>query len=87
MKISFDIDGTLISNDKPRYHVIDLMRWFIDEGHEVFVWSGGGTDYALHWVQKLGLDIAVKVITKGSVKVDIAVDDEEVTLGKVNIKV
>lgn len=37
------------------------------------MWSGGGVDYAQHWVRKLGLDATV--VAKGSFKPDIAVDD------------
>ena len=37
--------------------------------------------------RKLGISENVKVIVKGSIDVDIAVDDEEVNLGKVNIRI
>jgi hypothetical protein len=110
--IAFDVDYTLINKDNtPNYEVLDLLRWFIRNGDRIVVWSGGGTDYASHWVDKLGLDalaeregpkrmwmIGVDPITQVSViaktiekaeewDVDIAVDDEFVKLGKVNIKI
>jgi len=94
MKICFDVDGTLIYDervtnlaDTPRYEVIDLLRSFESLGAEIYVWSGCGIDYAERWAYKLGLTGFVIVVEKGSFIPDIAVDDEEVQLGKVNIKV
>lgn len=94
MKIAFDVDGTLIHKDQetgidiPNYRVIDFLTHFDWIHHtEIFVWSGGGIDYAQHWVDKLGLQDTVKVVAKGSFIPDIAVDDEEVELGKVNLRV
>lgn len=92
MVIAFDIDGCLIGQSQvdgnvPNYPVIDLLRWFVDNGDTVYIWSGGGVDYAQRWAEKLGLDERCKVIQKGSIVPDIAVDDEFVQLGTVNIKV
>ena len=94
-KIAFDIDETLIDmNDAPKYWVIDLLLWFKKAGWDVIVWSGGGLDYAQRRVEKLGFKDLVRVIPKGSEKVDIAVDDMadgeynlDQTLAKVIIKV
>lgn len=96
--VAFDIDGTLIDDlDNPRYEVIDLLRWFVKNGHEVVVWSGGGEDYAMHWCNKLGLArMGITYVEKNGFKkrddgfkLDIAVDDEDASgLGaKVVIKV
>lgn len=92
MKIAFDVDGTLIrknsnGEDIPHYRILDLMYAFHKLGYELFVWSGGGVDYALRWAEKLGIDHRVNVVPKGSFTPDIAVDDEEVELGRVNLKV
>ena len=92
--ICFDVDGTLIQEtsdgvEVPNYPII----WFIDflkkfTFCEVFVWSGGGTDYAERWVKKLGLtDIINGIIEKGSITPDITFDDQNCTLGQVNLKV
>lgn len=92
-KIAFDLDNCLLhyllNEDTPKYEIIDLLRWFqSNTDWEIICWSGGGIDYTQRWVEKLGLDkLGVKVIVKGGEKVDIAVDDEFTTLGKVNIKV
>jgi phosphoserine phosphatase len=74
MKIAFDVDSTLIDDeDKPRYDVIDLFRWFECHGHEMIIWSGGGIEYSKHWADKLGLNAVV--VEKCSIGVDIVVDD------------
>ena len=89
IKIAFDIDGTLIDivGDSPRYDIINMLLNFSKSTYntEIYIWSGGGLDYAERWKYKLGLP--GKVIEKGSIPVDIAFNDELVTLGKVNIQV
>jgi hypothetical protein len=52
--VFFDVDGTLIwpegvlnrIPDTPRYAVIDMYRSFIKFGCKIYIWSGGGIDYA-----------------------------------------
>jgi hypothetical protein len=87
-KIAFDLDGTLITyNDLPNYHVIDLLLWFHRHSiWDIYIWSGGGLDYAQQWTRKLGLDGMVKVIEKFSIEVDIAVDDRIGDLDKKGLK-
>ena len=91
--IAFDVDGTRIENGKdypdvPRYNVINLLNMYVMLGYQVFVWSGGGIQYAQQWVDRLGLNYnIVGVVAKGSFVPDIAVDDEEVNLGKISLKV
>lgn len=94
---AFDIDGTLIhqgvmSEDTPRYDVIQLFKLFESFGCEMYIWSGCGIDYADRWREKLGLD--AHVVAKKSFIPDIAVDDfpqddlwHKSPLGKVNLKV
>lgn len=91
-KIAFDVDGTLIikgerGEDIPRYTVLDLMRTMKGFGLDIYVWSGSGIDYAKRWCDKLGLGAMVTVVAKGSFIPDIAIDDELVELGIVNLKV
>ena len=53
----------------------------------MIIWSGGGIDYARTWADKLGLnpnDVIEKIKTED---IDIAFDDCDVDLAKVNIKV
>lgn len=102
-KIAFDVDHTIWKIEKgadgrphqvPDYDLIQVLRWFHNNGDEVYVWSAGGVDYAKTIVHKLGLDHIVTVIPKGiygepesGLKMDISFDDEEVNLASVNIKV
>lgn len=84
--VGFDVDGTLIDLlSRPRYDVISAFKFFKSINCKMIIWSGGGLDYARNWARKLGLDATI--INKGSMKVDIAFDDEDVELGEINIKV
>ncbi len=97
-KIVFDIDDTIAKIIKqednytqvPDYDLIQVMRWFINNGDEVYAWSAGGVDYTESWLRKLGLFDSVKAIPKlgwdtDKSDIDIAFDDCEVGLAKVNI--
>lgn len=85
--VAFDVDGTLIGlqQDTPRYEVIKLFQLLEKFGFKMYIWSSGGMDYAEHWAFKLGLK--AEIASKGGFIPDIAVDDEDVKLGKINIKV
>ena len=85
MKIAWDCDGTLTSlkDDTPRYDVIQLFKILESFGHEMYIWSGSGVSYAEMRRNNLGLQ--AKVVEKGSFVPDIAVDDMDASLGKVNI--
>jgi hydroxymethylpyrimidine pyrophosphatase-like HAD family hydrolase len=90
-KICFDVDGTLVETRHetgmivPRYAVIELFKNFQKLGWDMYLWSGGGMTYARQWRDKLGLE--ADVAGKGSFVPDIAVDDQEVKLGVINIQV
>jgi phosphoserine phosphatase len=90
LKIAFDVDGTLIhqvgeKSDTPRYDIIALFKAFQNLGNDMYVWSGGGMDYAKRWAEKLGLDCTIA--EKGSFKPDICFDDMETSLAKVDVRV
>lgn len=103
MIVAFDVDDTLIvpsvaagfGNDVPNYEVIHIAMWHIAMGHTVIIWSGSGMDWAARWSEKLGLvgdNVSIKQKEKlfdriGQPLVDIAYDDCDVDLAKVNIKV
>ena len=94
MKIAFDVDGTLIvrtaDGDVPRYEIIAMLKTLYDLGHFIYVHSGGGVDYAQHWVRKLGLTNHVSCISEKKANTydyDIAFDDEVVELATVNVRV
>ena len=96
LKIAFDIDDTLIipavatglDRDTPNYDTIAIYKWFQSQGHQMILWSGSGVDWAQTWGEKLGLQpFSVSIKQKGLIEVDLAFDDCDVELGKVNIKV
>lgn len=53
----------------------------------MIIWSGGGEDYARMWGDKFGLHPDEYRAKKADPEVDIAFDDCDVVLGKVNVKV
>lgn len=89
--VAFDVDGCLINErDEPRLDVLQLLLGFRVCGYEVWVWSGGGLDYAARWVERLGLSPYVShVMAKDKqVRVDVAVDDmPDADLGIVTVVV
>lgn len=98
MTIAFDVDFTLINADNSlNLNVGQLLIWFISNGDRIIVWSGGGVDYAKTWVSRLrylsdedreNIIVIPKLLASAKeYDVDIAVDDEFVELGKVNIKI
>jgi hypothetical protein len=103
MKIAFDVDDTLIIpaiavEDEPHpyigmfgaipnYEVIKIYKWFQSQGNHMIIWSGGGIDYAKTWADKLGLKPDEVIEKKKTDDIDIAFDDCDVDLGKVNVKV
>lgn len=88
--------------DTPNYETIAIFNWLQAQGNEMIIWSGSGIDWATTWAEKLGLKAEIwpkqlsgvcsmhKVPEKGCnvcYIVDIAFDDCDVDLAKVNIKV
>ena len=93
MKIAFDVDDTLIipsvvtgNRDTPNYDVIAIYRWFQAQGHEMFIWSGSGMDWAESWNEKLGLQGTV-IVKQFNPEIDLCFDDCDVLLATMNIKV
>lgn len=89
-RFAFDVDGTLIkktgNGDEPRYEIIQMAKTLSDLGHTVFVWSGGGEDYALNWARKLGLYPKIRILPKSKTfDIDVAFDDNMVELAKINV--
>lgn len=105
--ISFDVDDTLIippvatglDRDIPNYENIAIYRWFQEQGHTMWIWSGGGQDYARMWGEKLGLkadayydkgihgDGKIPMGQRAPYKPDICFDDCLVDLATVNVRV
>jgi len=95
MKVAFDIDDTLIipsvatgsDRDLPNYVVIPIYKYFQSIGCEMILWSGSGVDWAKTWGEKLGLTPFEVRIKEKCQDIDIAFDDCEVDLAKVNVRV
>jgi hypothetical protein len=97
MNIAFDVDDCLIvpsvalnidgGRDTPNYETIAVYRWFQAQGNYMIIWSGSGIDWAENWAEKLGLRPNEIRVKQKSEDVDIAFDDCDVNLGKVNVKV
>ena len=95
MKIAFDVDDCLLipnvasgfANDTPNYETIAIYKWFQAQGHYMIIWSGSGVDWAKTWSEKLGLEADEFPVKQKRDDVDIAFDDCDVNLGKVNVKV
>lgn len=97
MIIAFDVDDTLIipaiatgrDIDTPSYDTIAIYKWFQNQGNRMIIWSGGGADYAQMWANKLGLtaDQYLAKTTELKDQIDIAFDDSDINLAKVNVKV
>ena len=94
LKIAFDVDNTLIKpsnkegeRDVTNLDTVWLFEWFQKQGHFMIVWSGGGTDYAQMWCNRIGITPDSIVSKDKLVGVDIAFDDQEVDLAKINIQI
>jgi trehalose-6-phosphatase len=91
LKIAFDVDDTLykIRVDKydqvPDYELIQVLKWFCQNGDEVFIWSAGGVEYAKAFAKKFGFDDMVSIVEKGSFKPDISFDEYLTGLGKTDV--
>ena len=92
---AFDVDDTLIvpsvatgfDRDTPNYDTIQLYHWFQAQGCYMIIWSGSGIDWAKTWSEKLGLQADEFPVKQWNENVDLAFDDCDVKLGKVNVKV
>lgn len=94
VKIAFDVDGTLRCNctatcQDPNGRIIDLLR-ILDsfKNTEIYVWSGGGADYARSFVRQYTLPVPDKrCLSKfDAPAMDIAVDDiQDTAIGRINL--
>jgi hydroxymethylpyrimidine pyrophosphatase-like HAD family hydrolase len=88
MNINFDCDGCLIDGKKPIDANIELLKT-LSKTHKVYIWSGNGYEYSYKVALELGIsNILSGVLNKyGTFKPDIAFDNQEIDLGKLNIKI
>ena len=86
--VGFDCDLTLVDADnKPIPRNVGLLQCFINMGADVIVWSLAGIEHATETAEKIGVKGQVRIIAKGSEKVDLSVDDQDTSLGRVNFRV
>jgi hypothetical protein len=94
ISIAFDVDGTLRCNctetcEDPNADIVELFRILNKfKNTELYVWSGGGKDYALRFARVFGLGVKEgNCVSKFSgFKPDIAIDDiQETALGALNL--
>lgn len=94
IRIAFDVDGTLRCNcaDDCRDMNIRIVEMFFAlanfKNTEMYVWSGGGADYAWRFAQLYELPIKQShCISKiGAPEMDIAIDDiQDTAIGKINL--
>ena len=76
LRVLFDVDDTLIhlplhsDKDEPNMPMIELLKALSAAGHEVYVSSGGGVEYAKNWCKKLFWNPKI-FIKKSRIKVNI----------------
>lgn len=94
IKIAFDVDGTLRCNctdtcREPNKRIVDMFNTMASfKNTEMFIWSGGGADYADSFARRFDLKVSRNhCISKiGAPEVDIAIDDiQDTAIGKVNL--
>lgn len=94
VKIAFDVDGTLRCNctdtcQDPNENIVALLKiLFTLKNVELYVWSGGGADYARRFKNLYELPVKDShFISKiGAPKMDIAIDDiQDTALGNINL--
>lgn len=94
IKIAFDVDGTLRCNctdtcQDPNSRIVDLFKILSTfKNAELYVWSGGGADYARRFAYKLALPVKdTNCISKiGAPQMDIAIDDiQDTAIGTINL--
>lgn len=94
IRIAFDVDGTLRCNctetcDDPNVRIVQLFRILgTFKNIELYVWSGGGAQYALQFARlfSLGVNESHCISKFNAPKMDIAIDDiQETNLATFNL--
>lgn len=92
--IAFDVDGTLRCNctdncQDPNQRIVDMFNTLASfKNTRMFVWSGGGAEYARRFADKYNLSVKpMSCISKiGAPEMDIAIDDiQDTAIGKINL--
>lgn len=88
MNICFDVDDCLLNKKGPIKANVALVK-ILSKSHKVYLWSGNGYTHAYDVAYTLNLlDYLSGVLNKYSTFVpDIAFDNQEIDLGKINIQI
>lgn len=87
MIITFDTDACLIDKDGALIEENVALLKLLSKRHKVYITSGNGWYYAMEKTKELSPFISGYVDKYGGFVSDIHFDDQEINLGKVNIKV
>lgn len=94
IKIAFDVDGTLRCNctndcQDPNQRIVDMFKTLASfKNTDMYVWSGGGGDYAYRFALLYGLPVKpLHCISKfGAPQMDIAIDDiQDTAIAPINL--
>lgn len=94
IRVAVDVDGTLRCNctetcEDPNMRIVRLFNILASfKNTEMYVWSGGGADYARRFAVKYDLKVkGSRCISKiGAPQMDIAIDDiQDTAIGKINL--
>ena len=93
MIVAFDVDNTLLQLDEQGNIVTNedvrallVAVWKLGLA-DIVVWSGGGADYAEYATRDCGIRHMVWAYWgKNDGRPDVAIDDQSVVLGRVNLK-
>jgi formylmethanofuran dehydrogenase subunit B len=85
--VCFDVDGCLTKDGEAIEANVELLK-VLSKTHKVYIWSGNGYEYAYRTAIDLQLTKYINgVLDKyATFKPDIAFDNQEIDLGKLNIK-
>lgn len=92
MTICFDVDGCLINKEGKLIEANYQLMYKLAEIHKVYIWSGNGWKYAQEKIENIS-SLRINEIISGYLNKyggfipDVAFDDQEINLGKLNIKV
>jgi len=86
--IAFDCDECLIENGEPIEANVELLK-VLSKTHKIYLWSGNGYKHAMEVGVELGLSSIISgVLNKYNTFIpDIAFDNQEIKLGKIDIKI
>lgn len=101
MKVLFDVDETLVTGDpqlsngaatEPNKPIVEMLKALAKAGHEVWVSSGGGLEYAVNQCDRLGISKYVSYVAPKDSNLykqnfDLSIDDMPTNWASINLQV